>query len=252
MSKREGVCMVYGYDLNIWRETRTLVEIRYPLQSHCSLLLTGKSGSGKSFYALYLLGMLMQEKEKPEVTICDFKASKEFLFLVSYKGYASGKDCFNKIKDFYERFRKAKEEHIECRRQILIIDEYAAMVTACKTIDRVEKTKTASELVMMIEELLMMGRGVGNGWSLWIIVQRSDSEFFGSSRLNFMICLTLGRIDPQTKGMLYSGENLPETIYGPGEGIIYADGAGIREVKGVYIEDMFDWKTHILNELKRE
>ena len=51
--------------------------------------------------------------------------------------------------------------------------------------------------------------------------------------------------------MLFPGEEIPDRIFQPGEGMVLADGMGIEEVKYPLIKDVADWKDHIVAILQR-
>lgn len=54
----------------------------------------------------------------------------------------------------------------------------------------------------------------------------------------------------EQKGMVFAGEDVPDTIYKKGEGILLADGKPLVEVKFPIIKDIDDWKRHILEILR--
>ena len=75
--------MVIGYNLSLWQEYKIKQDIDVPLHSHPSLLLTGASGSGKSYALKYLLGKLLSIHDA-DLTFCNFKQSEDFRFLEEY------------------------------------------------------------------------------------------------------------------------------------------------------------------------
>ena len=70
--------MRYGYDMGIFTETGLKIPIDLKLSEHCNLLLTGCSGSGKSYALLYLLGSVLKSENEIEIYFCDFKNSLDF------------------------------------------------------------------------------------------------------------------------------------------------------------------------------
>ena len=61
-----------------------------------------------------------------------------------------------------------------------------------------------------------------------------------------MIVCALGRLSKEQRQMVFSGEDIPtDTVYGPGEGLILADGKELVEVKFPLISDLDEWKKHI-------
>ena len=236
--------MRYGYDMGIFTETGLKIPIQLDLSDHCNLLLTGCSGSGKSYALLYLLGSVLKSNEDIEIFFCDFKNSYDFSFLEDYPHYYSGDNCYDGITEYYRVFCSARQQREFTKKHLLICDEYPALVNYLQGQDKLNKTKYASEVLSAISELLCLGRGIQ--FYTWIVTQRADNSLFANgARDNFMIVIGLGRLSKEQKGMLFSGEELPERIYKKGEGILLADGYPLREVKFPFIRNIDDWKKHI-------
>ena len=49
----------------------------------------------------------------------------------------------------------------------------------------------------------------------------------------------------EQKGMLFSGEDIPDKVYRRGEGILLADGYPLQEIAFPRIRNVVDWKRHI-------
>ena len=236
--------MRYGYDMGIFNDTGLKIPIQLDLSDHCNLLLTGCSGSGKSYALLYLLGSVLKSNEDIEIFFCDFKNSYDFSFLEDYPHYYSGDNCYDGITEYYRVFCSARQQREFTKKHLLICDEYPALVNYLQGQDKLNKTKYASEVLSAISELLCLGRGIQ--FYTWIVTQRADNSLFANgARDNFMLVIGLGRLSKEQKGMLFSGEELPERIYKKGEGILLADGYPLREVKFPFIRNIDDWKKHI-------
>lgn len=218
--------------------------IRLSVDTHCHALIVGSSGSGKSYALLYLLGSLLQDKPDTVVFFCDFKNSTDFSFLEGYSYYYAGDDCVRGVTEFYKRFHEARQNQNTMQRYVLIFDEFPAFVNFLSIKDKAEKTKNGAEMQGIIAEILMLGRGIKFG--IWIVTQRADASLFSNgARDNFMIIVGLGRMSREQKGMIFSGEDLPDKIYHQGEGVLLADGQALREVKFLKIRNAVDWKWHI-------
>ena len=236
--------MRYGYDMGIFTETGLKIPIQLDLSEHCNLLLTGCSGSGKSYALLYLLGSVLKSNEDIEIFFCDFKNSYDFSFLEDYPHYYSGDNCYDGITEYYRVFCSARQQREFTKKHLLICDEYPSLVNYLQGKDKANKTKYASDVLSAISELLCLGRGIQ--YYTWIVTQRADNSLFANgARDNFMVVIGLGRLSKEQKGMLFSGEELPERIYKKGEGILLADGYPLREVKFPFIRNIDDWKKHI-------
>lgn len=239
----------YGYNMGIYQDTGLKIPITHELESHCHLLLTGASGSGKSYALLYLLGSVLKSHKDIELYFCDFKNSSDFEFLKGHSHYYGGNDCYKGITEYYNAFSKSREERDFSRKHLLIVDEYPALINYLQGQDKANKTRLASDILSAISEILCLGRGIQ--FYTWIVTQRADNTLFSNGcRDNFMVIIGLGRMSKEQRGMLFSGEEIPERIYKRGEGILLADGSPLIEVKFPFIKDIDDWKRHILKELQ--
>lgn len=236
--------MIYGYNMGIFNDTGLKIPIQLDLSEHCNLLLTGCSGSGKSYALLYLLGSVLKSNEDIEIFFCDFKNSYDFSFLEDYPHYYSGDNCYEGITEYYRVFCSARQQREFTKKHLLICDEYPALINYLQGKDKVNKTRLASDILSAISELLCLGRGIQ--FYTWIVTQRADNSLFANgARDNFMVVIGLGRLSKEQKSMLFSGEELPERIYKKGEGILLADGHALQEVKFPLIKDVLDWKKNI-------
>lgn len=240
--------MIWGYKSNSPQYHPR--QIAFDISSHCHALITGSSGSGKSYALLYLTGNLLKANPDTLVYFLDFKNSTDFEFLSGYKYYYSGNDCYQGILDYYTRFRDARQKGRNTRRYLLIFDEYPAFINYLTVKDKIEKSKNCNNALSAISEILMLGRGINFG--IWIVTQRADSSLFSNgARDNFMIILGLGRMSKEQKGMIFAGEDIPDKIYHPGEGILLADGYPLQEVTFPKICNIVNWKKHIKELLLR-
>lgn len=242
--------MIIGFDFNIYNDLGLKIAIKHNIATHCHFLITGASGSGKSYALLYIIAMILRESPNVIIYFCDFKNSDDFAFLESYCHYYAGNDCYDGIMKYYESFTNARQNRDNQSRYILIVDEYPAFINYLQTQDKANKTKLAGDIMSAIAEILMLGRGIGYG--CFIVTQRADSSLFNNgSRDNFMVIIGLGRMSKEQKTMLFSGEDMPEKVYKQGEGVVLADGHALREIKFPMLEDVCEWKKGILQILLR-
>lgn len=237
--------MKWGYNKELYSNYNMAIPIELSIATHCHSLITGSSGSGKSYALLYLIGMLLQAVSNITIFFCDFKNSDDFHFFKDYKYYYSGNDCYQGIMEYYNKFTETRTSGSSKKRYILICDEYPALINYLQTKDKQNKTKYANDVLSAVSEILMLGRGIKFG--IWIVTQRADSTLFSNgARDNFMIIIGLGRLSREQKGMIFTGEDIPEKTYSQGEGFLLADGHELKEVKYPKIKDVDDWKRHIL------
>lgn len=236
--------MTWGYYGEIFRRYAITTPIKLSIKDYCMTLITGASGSGKSYAMLFLLGSLIQSVNDIVIYICDFKNSEDFIFLSNYERYYSGDSCYDGIMQYYSLFTEARKNENLNQRYLLICDEYPSLVNYLITKDRQNKTHFSSDLISAISQILMLGRGIGFG--IWIITQRADSSLFtNGARDNFMVIIGLGRLSKEQKSMIFTGEDLPERVYRKREGVLLADGHEIVEVKYPKIKDLDYWKSQI-------
>lgn len=237
--------MIFGYYKEYYDAYSLSMPIRLHIADYPHMLVTGSSGSGKSYALLFLIGKLLQSYPDIVLYICDFKNSEEFSFLAGYTYYYSGKDCYKGIMDYYNRFSELREQGRNEVRYLLIADEYPAFINYLQMLDKANKTKYANDILGAVSEILMLGRGIKFG--IWIVTQRADSSLFANgARDNFMIVLGLGKMSKEQKSMIFTGQDMPDTIFSVGEGMLLADGKEIICVKYPLIKDMNNWKNHIL------
>lgn len=241
--------MKWGFDKGIWDSFGAKYPLEYSFESHPHALICGCSGSGKSYSILYELSQFIFDSYtygiKPIVYICDFKNSEDFQFLMGYPLYYAGNECYEGMEEFYQQFTATRQKGIvdKEQRHLMVFDEYASAVSYYQSQDKLTKGKTASSLISMNAEMLMLSRSFNYG--VWTCVQYGTSDLFHGARLNYMINLSLGRQNREQLNMLFSGEEIPQNrIYQPGEGLLLADGFPLKEVKYPLV-DMVQLKQFI-------
>lgn len=234
--------MIWGYGTGDGVKTKSPIKLK--VETHPHALITGSSGSGKSYALMYLIGNLLQENPDIELYVLDFKYSEDFEFLTGYEHYFKGDECYEGVMKYYEKFSQRRKQRNSGKRMELIFDEFPSSILYFSGIDKRDKTKKASEMTNAVAEILMLGRGIKVG--VWIVTQRADASLFANgSRDSFMVILGMGRMSREQKGMIFAGEEVPDKMYQRGEGCLLADGYPLYEVKIPRIRDMVDWKKHI-------
>lgn len=195
-------------------------------------LVVGKTGSGKSYALLTLLGIYAQHISDCSITICDYKKSSfsEFADTPNFYGY---EDVPDGIRTFYKEFSErlaANDEERNKKIRILLIDEYGALISA-------QDKKAADELRTMVANLLFMGRSLG--LRVLIGVQRADSEHFkNGARDQFRSIMSLGDLSKEQKSMLFTDYKDEMNEHNAlGEGYLLIDGQ-LERVRVAKIRDM--------------
>lgn len=197
-----------------------------PLQTYPHILICGKSGSGKGILLLYMLNSVLNYRQI-NLYIGDPKNSGDFEGITPH--YATNENVADLVEEVYKKYQEIKQKKTG-ERLLLIVDEYPSFILDLEGRDK----KRSGTIKNMIAELLMQGRSLpGNGAvMLWIVAQRCDSEYFPKgARLNFMTAIGLGRLDVQSKTMLFPGEELPEYEPTRGTGLILMDGKPLKVFK---------------------
>lgn len=242
--------MIFGYEKEPFCRYGLALPIKLGIATYPHVLITGASGSGKTQALLFLIGKLLQDCPDIILYVCDFKNSEDFAFLKEFSYYFAGQDCYQGIMDYYAKFLETRENGIKEKRYILICDEYPAFINYLQMRDKTNKTKYANDILGVVAEILMLGRGIAFG--IWLITQRADSQLFANgARDNFMVIIGLGRLSKEQKGMVFAGREIPDEIFGAGEGMLLADGKEIVAVKYPLIENVENWKMHIREILNR-
>lgn len=222
--------------------------IELDVETHCHMLVVGSSGSGKTYAWWYFLGRLLQENPNLKVTISDFK--REFDLLEDCGNYYGGLDAYDGIMEFYQSFCKSRDIGKNQCRHLLVLEEYAALISYLTMADKANKTKKANEIMAVIAEILMLGRSLK--YSIWVIMQRADAAFFSNgARDNFMAVIGLGSLSSVQWQMLFNGEEIPNKRFGTGQGIILADGQPLHDIYVPKIKNIIEWNRHMSSALKR-
>ncbi len=221
--------MKVGYDLAVWKELNIKLPINIPLIEYLHFLLIGATNSGKTYALLYLL---LQATKEPNTVIWFLDVKGEFKSFSEYSRYFSANDIVKAIEDFYALYTSIRKGVVKNNKvNILVIEEYANLISCLTTIDK----KVSEKVTRYISEILMTGRGLSFG--IWVVTQRPDANLFiGGARLNFLAIYGLGRLTKEQKQMVFNC-SLPDAIYKKGEGLFLADGRGIQEIKFPLLND---------------
>lgn len=214
--------MVLGYSLADWAEFHVKTPIVTDLRKNPHCLITGKSGSGKSqsflWYAFHIL-----DNEESLLYLADFKAGKEYAPLKGSPSYACADDAVSMIYDYYDLYTVMRRRpNPDMPHITLAVEEWFGLLGYIESIDKKKK----NDLMAKVGEILALGRGIGNGIGIFLMVQRADSSNFSAgSREQFQNIVSFGRLSKEQRLMLFSGEDLDLTRnYKTGQGISLIDG----------------------------
>lgn len=217
--------MVLGYSLSDWETYGTKTPINTNLIKNPSCLIAGKSGSGKSLSFLWYTYGILKNKESL-MYLADFKAGREYVDLRTCSSYSYADSAIEMIRKYYDLYCNIRKSDSQNTPHItLAIEEWFGLLTYLETIDK----KLKGEIMSKVGEILALGRGIGNGIGVILLIQRADSSnFIAGSREQVQNTVCFGRISKEQKGMLFSGEDIDANKnYSAGQGLAMIDGQGI-------------------------
>lgn len=214
--------MILGYRYNDYRECGIKIPVNIKLcKKHNSILLAGKSGSGKSLSNRWYIWQLSKTSES-FVFISDYKSGEEYELLEGSPAYASGTDAIRMINDFYSFFTEVRNHRLRLKHHYtLCIEEWLGILTYAET----QSKKLKADLQSKVGELLAVSRGLNLG--VMLTVQRADASLFTSgSREQFQCIVAFGRTSAEQFRMLgFSGEleENPSINYKSGQALALID-----------------------------
>ena len=126
--------MKLGYLLEDYQKTGIKIPLNIALAKQTSsVLIAGKSGSGKSLSARWYIGNLLITGEST-VYIADYKGGEEYGTFEGSVSYASGKDAVTMILDFYNFFVYVRENKVKLKKHFtLFVEEWFGLLTYADT-----------------------------------------------------------------------------------------------------------------------
>lgn len=233
ISTSDSSAMVLGYNLERWNDRRekTPVSIDLSPKANSHVLLSGMSGSGKSYMEHQVLArLILAEKERNgEYFFADYKSDDTFSYLQDCPRYFSYKDTLQALNIVHSRLLARQSGEDSSRNPItLIFDEYVALV-----LNLISGDKKAAAVVMgKISEVLLLGRSLSV--RLIVACQRPDALAFpAGSRLNYGVVVVLGAAVRSIYEMLLPDhmEQVKGRQFGRGEGVALLQGAELHFLK---------------------
>lgn len=242
---REGIYMmmnsnlILGYDYDKWygygvKEPLT-TDISSKTNSH--ILISGMSGSGKSYCENILFSKLGLVHPNNEVYFADYKQDDQFAYLRGYPRYYPYKKSLEALEIVYEKLQKRQTGEDKERHPITLIwDEYMANILALQNEDK----KMATVAMNKVSEILMLGRSLSVRF--FSSCQRPDAIAFPSgSRLNYGIIIILGAPMRSIYEMLMPVEyinKIEDRNFKTGEGVLLLQGSVLHFIKVAMVQDI--------------
>lgn len=215
--------MKIGYLLPDFQDYGIKVPVNITLSKKTSsILLAGKSGSGKSLSARWYLWNMLHTGESL-CYIADYKGGEEYEAFEGSPSYASGEDAVKMIDSFYMLFTEIRRNRTKLKKHCtLFIEEWFGLLAYAET----QSKKLKAELMAKVGELLAVSRGLDMG--VILCVQRADAALFSSgAREQFQCVMSFGRCSAEQFRMLgFSGEleENPTQAYRAGQALALIDG----------------------------
>lgn len=243
--------LVLGYDLEHWNNFATKKEISIDIssQTNSHIILSGMSGSGKSYAEFGLIAKLILAEPNGEYYFADYKGDDSFECLRGTPRYRSFKQTIELLDIIYDRLNARMSGKDKTRHPITLIwDEYMANILALIGEDKKEATKIMNK----VSEILLMGRSM----SIRFVCscQRPDAVAFPvGSRLNYGIVIVLGGAIKSIYEMLMPDhlEQIKGQEFNRGEGSVLLQGVDLHFIKIGQISDMKRVKQICVEALSR-
>lgn len=243
--------LIVGYDYDAWYgygiKEPIYTDISRQTNSH--FLITGLSGSGKSYFENLLLARL--SKAGTEIYFADFKQDDSFKHLRDCNRYYPFDKTTDALDIVYDTLHRRQSGVDKKRTSITLIwDEYVANILSIQNTNK----KEAEKVMRKVSEILMLGRSLGV--RLIITCQRPDASAFPTgSRINFGIIMILGASNKSIYEMLIPKDFIDEVDdrkFGTGEGIVLLQGSELRFIKVPMVRDNDKLQTVCREALMRD
>ena len=164
---------------------------RVDFDSRPHLLISGSSGSGKTYLLLQLLKQIAEKNA--QIILADFKGI-DFSHFDGSKNYYKHTKCMDALNIVYEELQSRMEGNIRNYKPLFFIfDEWAAFVNYYSK-------KEQSVVLSKMSSLLMLARSAGI--IIIVAVQRPDANIL-QGRDNFGNRVALGVLSNEARRMLF-------------------------------------------------
>lgn len=228
-------------------------EFKLDLRKNFSTLISGVSGSGKSYLAYYLITRYLAKTingQHPDLYLVDPKQSDLYIlckqtFMPHFCYGHSNAEAFKIVRDFKAELDRRQAEYSEkasigstmlklgAEPALLVIDEYASLVAG---MDK----KQRAEFEDMVAIIVQKGRQLSMG--VWVLMQQARSELISTNvreQLVNRICMCQGRPTAESAKMMFGTSDVP-VVNGIGVGLYSLDGTTIQTFEAPKFEGDFE------------
>ena len=224
-----------------------LITIDLSPKTNSHILLSGMSGSGKSYLEQQILYKLALAEPNGEIYFADYKQDDSFSHFRGCPQYFPYNETLKALDIVHNRLRARQADEDTSRNPITIIwDEYMAQALALLSEDK----KAAAAVMGKVSEILLLGRSLSV--RIAIICQRPDALAFpAGSRLNIGSIFILGGAVRSIYEMLIPDfmDEVKGRRFGRGEGIALFQGSELHYIKVGTTKDVHRMEQICINAL---
>ena len=218
--------------LKILRREGSNEPVSWDIMRYSHLLINAPTNSGKSYFIKYL-SCLLQLHTKTQVAILDYKSGTDYWQWRAFDNVFLGDDIYKGLDIAYKIFEARRENPMPSSPYppfFIIFEEYQS------SIESISKKADKEKVLGQVGNLLRLSRQVN--CPLVCVGQRSDSNLFpAGGRENFSARLSIARLSPQAKQMLFPDDEV-NCNKGQGEVNLQFDGQPVIEARTYTIRDM--------------
>lgn len=221
------------------------------LSKNFSTLISGVSGSGKSYLAYYLITRYLAKRingNPPELFLIDPKQSDLYImckqtFMPHLRYGHTNADAFRIVKEFKAELDMRQAEYSEgatigttmlnlgAEPALLVIDEYASLVAG---MDK----KQRAEFESMVAIIAQKGRQLSMG--IFILTQKPLAELIPTNvREQLVNRIVMGNPSSSSAEILFGARDVP-TVNGVGVGLYSLDGKNVQTFEAPKFEGDFE------------
>lgn len=226
-------------------------EFKLDLAKNFSTLISGVSGTGKSYLAYYLITRYLAKTingQHPDLYLIDPKQSDLYIlckqtFMENLRYGHTNADAFRIVKEFKAELDRRQAEYSEkatigstmlklgAEPALLVIDEYASLVAG---MDK----KQRAEFEDMVAIIVQKGRQLSMG--VWVLMQQARSELISTNvREQLINRVVMGNPSVESARMMFGTSDVP-LVSGIGVGLYSLDGTTVQTFEAPKFEGDFE------------
>ncbi|WP_367783272.1 hypothetical protein AB1395_09420 [Streptococcus pluranimalium] len=218
--------------LNILRQEGSNQPISWDMTRWPHMLISAPTNGGKSYFIKYLLSVINLHLSASFCVIMDYKQGIDYWQWRDFENVFLGDNVYHGFDKAYKIFEHRRNNPDKKYPPFfLIFEEYQS------TVESISKKADKEAFLQKVGNLLRLSRQVN--YHLICICQRIDASAFpAGGRENFSTKISIGRLSPQAKQMLFPDDEDINRNKGQGEVNIQFDGQPVIEARTYTIRDM--------------